>query len=260
MTDAATRTGTPKSRLRVVALVFLVVGGLSLGLLFISDPEDLPVNAIVVTFVLALGLLGAFVPRVQDAVLKFLAFYLARVGWSVGIVGPLIAFWALSGVLLSKFSPLLRLLVLILWGTILLVATGIVVHDRSRDFVFGKLRRWGVLLPLGYSLSLVAIAVRFFAVTTLLLYQSGQVTLRTVTASYVSLESLTDFFTWHALKAIPLIEIPETLKWTEPLAYDAGIVGLMLLVFKITVILPAIPAFGWWWENVAKAKTAAAAE
>ena len=54
---------------------------------------------------------------------------------------------------------------------------------------------------------------------------------------------LPDFYIWHFLEAIPLLEVNKTLRWEEPLKYTKVGVGWMLLLFKITVIIPVIAAF-----------------
>jgi hypothetical protein len=47
-------------------------------------------------------------------------------------------------------------------------------------------------------------------------------------------------YAWHLLDAIPLLEIPKTLRWEEPYSYTDSWSGAVLLAFKGFVILPLI--------------------
>jgi hypothetical protein len=50
-----------------------------------------------------------------------------------------------------------------------------------------------------------------------------------------------------ARDALPLLKVTETLHWEKPLTYNSAWVGLLLLGFKVTVIVPVIAAFAWYW-------------
>jgi hypothetical protein len=66
------------------------------------------------------------------------------------------------------------------------------------------------------------------------------------TADEVTPGSISNFFRWHFLDAVPLLKVNETLGWRPPLTYDSFSVGCMLLLFKAVVILPVIGAFTWY--------------
>jgi hypothetical protein len=63
---------------------------------------------------------------------------------------------------------------------------------------------------------------------------------------------LQDFFLWHAMKAVPALEIPATLRWDEPLRYQGPGLGWLLIAFKLTVIMPLLAACKRAW-NAGKA-------
>jgi len=81
---------------------------------------------------------------------------------------------------------------------------------------------------------------------TFVLLQEGKLRLAPGSSPEVTLASLSDFFLWHFLDAVPLLKITETLKWEVPLTYTSSTVGLIVLVFKAVVILPVISAFTWY--------------
>ena len=60
-------------------------------------------------------------------------------------------------------------------------------------------------------------------------------------------ERAMDLYLWHFLGEIPLLKVNETLLWDPPMAYHEARVGWLLLVFKVTVILPVIAAFRGYW-------------
>jgi uncharacterized protein (TIGR01777 family) len=67
--------------------------------------------------------------------------------------------------------------------------------------------------------------------------------------------NITDFYVWHFLEAVPLLQVNETLHWKEPLTYDSGWVGLVLLIFKMAVIIPVIAAFTWYAKQAGGQRT-----
>ena len=68
------------------------------------------------------------------------------------------------------------------------------------------LSAWGVLL-----------AALFFASVCFILVQQQTLTLAPGPSSQVGIESLSDFFVWQFAEAVPLLDMPATLKWDVPL-------------------------------------------
>jgi hypothetical protein len=61
--------------------------------------------------------------------------------------------------------------------------------------------------------------------------------------------NLQDFFIWHFLEDIPLLHVNQTLRWAEPLTYTSPALGFIVLMFKITVIVPVTAAFVAYWKR-----------
>ena len=59
---------------------------------------------------------------------------------------------------------------------------------------------------------------------------------------------LLDFFAWHFFAELPL-HVNETLQWDEPMRYRGAGMGLILLLFKVTVIGPVVAVFVLWWQQ-----------
>jgi hypothetical protein len=115
-----------------------------------------------------------------------------------------------------------------------------------RDRMLARFVRVSVALPAAYSFSVLMLASLFFSSVSFVLVQQGKLALAPGSSHDVTLASLSDFFLWHFLDAVPLLKITETLKWDVPLTYTSGTVGLIVLVFKVVVILPVIGAFTWY--------------
>lgn len=68
-------------------------------------------------------------------------------------------------------------------------------------------------------------------------------------AAAVSEDALRDFFLWHLVNLVPIIDIPETLKWREPVLYTQARVGWLVLFYQALVVIPGISAIRWYWTT-----------
>lgn len=232
-------------------LLSLIVVLVLFALLFVEPGSRLGFVLLGLVFT-GVGIANALIPGVKATVQKIFKAYFLFLFWLILLTGPLTLFRALSNALLASTSTLVRLLVLTTWGLLLVFASALVMYEKTRERIFRRLRALGVLAPLAYSLNLLFISIQFFAVATFLLYQAGSVSLSLGSATVVSSDTATEFFMWHFLGAIPLLDVNATLLWEAPLIYVQSGVGWILLAFKITVIIPVIAAFGWWWQFLNK--------
>ncbi|MHC4065568.1 MAG: hypothetical protein ACYSUI_13875 [Planctomycetota bacterium] len=229
------------------ALLFILVL-IGFSFLFI-EPGRRVGFVIFAVFVTSLGVANAFSPGVKMAFLKFFGAYLLFTIGLLVVLGLLLAFRFLSDVLVAGTSALPRVLVLTTWGALLVSASFVVVYGKTRELLFGRLEKTGVLLPLAYSLTLLMISIQFFAVATFLFHRAGSVSLALGSASALTSDAVADFFLWHFLNAIPILKVTDTLLWDAPLTYKASSVGWIILAFKISVIIPVIAAFTWSWKR-----------
>jgi hypothetical protein len=91
------------------------------------------------------------------------------------------------------------------------------------------------------SIVTLGLAIGTFASLTQSLYDRGHLELQ---GDGVSSDAIVDlafeFYVWHLLDSVPLLDIPQTLRWTVPYTYTDSVSGAVLLAFKVFVIVPLI--------------------
>src|SRR5262249_54861251 len=126
---------------------------------------------------------------------------------------------------------------------LLLIAT-----EPRRRKLFLVLNRIGSFTPLAYSFNVLFIAVYFFSSASFVLAQRGLLDFRSETHGALLPGRISDFYLWHFFDAVSVLDVPRTLHWSVPLTYNSANVGLLLLLFKLTVIIPVIAAFASYWK------------
>jgi hypothetical protein len=97
--------------------------------------------------------------------------------------------------------------------------------------------------PLAATLFALTLSVGTFAALMTVFHEHGQLELR---GGRVSDDPATmvgvaaDFYVWHVLDSVPLLDIPATIRWKRPFEYSDHLSGWLLLTFKGFVILPLI--------------------
>ena len=177
-----------------------------------------------------------------------------------GFFEGLVTLWILSAASVGVYKGVqfsqehlpekFHLLVLFV-GAVLLALSIYAVAVRKTEFLenkrfvywFGK----SGLLFLSF-VNLVG-AASVFASLTLSLYNHQRLILEPCAGRPVDAASLLDFYMWHLLKLVPLLKLNETLKWAEPLCYQQGRVGALILLFQALVVLPCINAIRFYFKN-----------
>jgi hypothetical protein len=203
-----------------------------------------------VIFIIFIVLMAIF-PALNRFVDSALTAYLRFVFWYFLFFIPFLPFYFLYKIVLQYLPGWLEVLILILWGACLVAAIWALVLEKNRIRIFAWLReRVDTHAPLAYSFNLLWIGIFFFSSLTHVLVQSGILLWVVPIGQNITPEKIADFYFWHFLDAVPVFKITDTLLWKEPLTYDSGWIGLLLLLFKITVISPIIGAFVWYWRFI----------
>lgn len=153
---------------------------------------------------------------------------------------------SLSRDLLIRMPSWLQIAWFVLWGIVLGGALLVISTERWRERVLEPLAGYNIAVPAVYSFQVLMLACLFFSSVAFVLVQNDLIFLMRGSADAVTPGSLSDFFLWHFLEAVPLLDINQTLGWAVPLTYDSAAVGWILLLFKIVVIVPVIGAFTWY--------------
>jgi hypothetical protein len=203
----------------------------------------------------ALGVLSARFKMVERLVKTAFGLTIFVLGWILITLGPLSLFFLLSKFVLVRLTGVFQVIVFVAWGLLLAGALTLITTESWRERLFHALRKVGRFTPFIYSFNVLFIAMVFFSSVTYVLVEHELVRFSASSERDVSPEALNDFYLWHILDALPLLKVTETLRWEKPLTYDSAWVGLLLLGFKVTVILPVIAAFAWYWAHLGRTRT-----
>jgi hypothetical protein len=248
----------PKERMKKinipVVIVLVIVLSAIVGLVALLGTADQLGTTIVGVILLVLGVLSSFSTKIKDAIDKSFAAYLRFVGWMIVFIVPITLINLLTGLVLSRLALVFQIIVFAVWGLLLAFGIKQIATEKNRERLFygdrGLVPKIGSFAPVVYSFNLLMIAMMFFASITFVLVERAGVALNAPEGPIASYDALMSFYFWHFLEAVPLLKVNETLQWKQPLTYQAGPVGFVLLLFKLAVIVPVIAAFAWYWKKV----------
>jgi hypothetical protein len=101
-----------------------------------------------------------------------------------------------------------------------------------------RLAKWDARSNAILALSVVTVAVTIEAFAGLIAVLGQRGVVRTGDGGTPSLLSSEVEFLWQFAHAVPILAIPDTLHWQEPLAFNDQIAGGVTLLFKIALIIP----------------------
>ena len=81
------------------------------------------------------------------------------------------------------------------------------------------------------------------------LFTRGYVQLQECSGRTVAEAGLLDFFMWHFLNIVPLLQLNSLLRWKEPYCFQQGRVGMMILAFQAFVVIPSFNTIRFYWKN-----------
>jgi len=96
---------------------------------------------------------------------------------------------------------------------------------------------------------LLVTAGAVLASITFRLFNRGYVQLQECSGRSVAEAGLLDFFMWHFLNIVPLLQLNSLLRWKEPYCFQQGRVGLMILAFQALVVIPSFNTIRFYWKN-----------
>ncbi len=117
-------------------------------------------------------------------------------------------------------------------------------RESPKLLAFFQIQPVTVLGALALYVNFVFIAMACFGGLAFMLHDPATPLFLPAARSEVNQGALGDFLLWHVLDAIPIIKVPETIKWAAPLAYEGAGAGWLLLLFKVMVIVPVLSGIG----------------
>ncbi|MGH2572158.1 MAG: hypothetical protein ACRDGU_01490 [Actinomycetota bacterium] len=148
------------------------------------------------------------------------------------------------------------------WGVLAVLPFFIIVLGVALFWLFEERRRrklflammqdglLGWLSPLLIAGFVFVLAVSVFSASTFLLdnWEVLHMSTPSCEGCPLELDDVFNFYTWHLLSAIPLLNINESLQWNTPLAYSGALTGWLVIVFKASVIVPLIQAVRTYFQ------------
>lgn len=235
-----------KHTLRLLAFITVAVA-IPAVLTTIGEPAEERVGTL--TFFAIFGVFLFVVVRFKQAAQLYEKVFWAYMNFAIAMLAMTllpVLFQVFARAVVGKWPLSLQIVCLTAWGLLLAGALALIATEQIRDRMLSRFARVNIGLPAAYSFSVLMLASLFFSSVSFVLVQEQKLALAPGSAQQVSLDSLSDFFLWHFLDAVPLLKVPETVKWEVPLTYANKSVGLIVLLFKAVVIVPVIGAFAWY--------------
>jgi hypothetical protein len=225
----------------LTALGFLAVFGVLIAW-FIQKIRADPWFLLFFTALMIVAVLMVRFPALERAFNAVFAGYLSVCIWSFVAVAPASIAFSIARALEAQARLWLQVPAFGLWACLLACLIWFLATESSRTRLFDSLKRVGSLAPLAYAVNVLLLAVPFFGSLTNVLASRGLVRMEGDARRAI------DFYLWHFFDAIPLLKVNETILWSQPMAYQQSRVGWLVLLFKITVIVPVIAAFRGYWQ------------
>jgi hypothetical protein len=230
----------------LVARVLFVLGLLAVWVVlirvFIRETRANPWFLLFITVMGIVGLLMARYKAVDRAVNAILYGYFALCVWLLLALAPASIAFGIARALEAQSRLWLQVAAFGLWACLLACLIWFLATESSRTRLFNSLKRVGALAPAVYAVNVLLLALPFFGSLTNVLSSRGLVNMEGDARGAI------DFYLWHFLDAIPLLKVNETILWSQPMAYHQSRVGWLVLLFKVTVIVPVIGAFRGYWK------------
>lgn len=198
---------------------------------------------------LGLGILSARPERADRTLVAAIrAYLLVLLRLALAIAPVMTCHWFATRVV-EGLPGFLQAIFLLFWGCCLAAGLAVIGRAGSREAFFTRLQTFGPLAPLLFSFNILVISILFFATASHLLVDRELLEFIPKGERLPSNAALADFYLWHFMKSIPLLDVNETLRWEAPFDYETPAIGWILLLFKAAVIVPVVSAFRGYWKH-----------
>ena len=158
----------------------------------------------------------------------------------ITVLGIVLLCTELSGI---GNDPNFELITLITFGVFMAVFFTMVMTAKSRKKMTTFMLQFGRFAPIVVVYIYVLIAHSFFSQISYYLYQHYSLFNYIVTSdapinTQINLSSISDFYFWHFLNSIPVLNITENLHWKLPIQEENGWSGSLVIMFYLVFITP----------------------
>jgi hypothetical protein len=239
----------------------VLLGFVGFGILRITFGDHWLLRFSWLPIALALVLLTTFLPEHAARPLRLVtrAFGLLAIGliaFAALLMPGLAANWLATKVVVM-LPRWLQMVTLLGWVTVLAMVSALLYSRHLRAQVRARmtpaptwlqvLLRQQPMTALGaiaLYVNFIIVAMACFGGLAFLLHDPANPLFLPAARPEVNQGNLGDFLLWHVLDAIPIVKVPETLKWAAPLSYEHVGAGWLVLLFKVMVIVPVLSGIG----------------
>ena len=193
--------------------------------------------------ILTLGLLVNIMPALDHAVNVGFAYYMLFLFAFFALIMPGTGYLKLAQTIATSTHEPLKIAFFVASGTIWVALVGLLCPTRVQKWLFTKLKALGWLTPLIFLFNYIAVSTVLFGFFAFYVYGAG-------ISGELNSDSYLNLFGYHLLDSIPAMKIPETLRLTEPIPGERPVgLGFLVLLFKLSVLIPGIGAFRAYWKS-----------
>jgi hypothetical protein len=151
----------------------------------------------------------------------------------------------------TSIPPLAQAIVFLLVAMVTIVLSAVLWHDRLQEEAKKRnLFRGGPAAPLLYDLIVVLVAVALYGGAMFALARHDPTVMKLESpAGELSVERVEMFYGWHILDSVPALKITQTLGWRPPLTYESWKAGAVVLLFKLSIIVPIVGSVRVYWRQ-----------
>jgi hypothetical protein len=157
----------------------------------------------------------------------------------------------LAGWAATSFPPFAQAIVFLLFALVTIVLSAVLWNDKLQEETKRRdLFRGGPAAPLVYDLIVVLVAVALYGGVTFALARHDPAAMKlTSPVGELSVERVETFYAWHIADSVPALKITQTLGWSAPLTYRSWKVGVVVLLFKLSIIVPIVGSVRVFWHQ-----------
>ena len=151
----------------------------------------------------------------------------------------------------TSLPPLAQVLVFFLFALVTIVLSAVLWNDRLQEVVKKRdIFRGGPAAPLVYDLIVVLVAIALYGGATFALARHEPAAMNLAApVGGLSVEKVEIFYAWQIADSVPALKITQTLGLPAPLTYRSWKFGALVLLFKLSIIVPIVGSVRVFWRQ-----------
>lgn len=222
---------------------------------FDVDIKRIIVESVFILSILAVGTLRVYLPKLDNIIVKGVGYYIVFTICVVLFIVPGSLYLVFGKLLIAQSILAWWIVYFIISVALWVLCLTLLTRPRWRTWLFDLLSSLAWFAPAIFLYNFLMISVILFAFGSYFIFE--ELKLASPPIADISIDDYLNVFLWHVLDAIPGLDINKTIAWKEPLERGTpSLFGVLILLFKLSVIIPGIGAFVTYWKTVKGTKVA----